>query len=95
MPRVRWRSPSASTSARARATADVVSVKKRYRLVEYRDLRRGTYVLAKMAERLCGQADWLDFGLGMRSTSGTSATRAGRRTTSSSSRGGLDRSRST
>jgi CelD/BcsL family acetyltransferase involved in cellulose biosynthesis len=31
---------------------------------EYRDLRLGTYVLAKMAEHLCGQADWLDFGLG-------------------------------
>jgi Acetyltransferase (GNAT) domain/Protein of unknown function (DUF1360) len=31
---------------------------------EYRDLRRGTYMLAKMAERLCGQADRLDFGLG-------------------------------
>lgn len=31
---------------------------------EYRDLRLGSYVLAKMAEHLCGQADWLDFGLG-------------------------------
>jgi CelD/BcsL family acetyltransferase involved in cellulose biosynthesis len=31
---------------------------------EYRDLRLGTYVLARMAERLCGQADWLKFGLG-------------------------------
>jgi CelD/BcsL family acetyltransferase involved in cellulose biosynthesis len=31
---------------------------------EYRDLRLGTYVLSKMAEYLCGQADWIDFGLG-------------------------------
>ena len=28
------------------------------------DLGLGTYVLAKMAEHLCGQADWMDFGLG-------------------------------
>jgi hypothetical protein len=28
------------------------------------DLRLGTYVLAKMAERLCGEVDWLDFGAG-------------------------------
>jgi CelD/BcsL family acetyltransferase involved in cellulose biosynthesis len=31
---------------------------------EYSDLRLGTYVLAKMAEQLCGEADWMDFGLG-------------------------------
>lgn len=31
---------------------------------EYRDLRLGTYVLARMAEYLCSQADWMDFGLG-------------------------------
>jgi CelD/BcsL family acetyltransferase involved in cellulose biosynthesis len=31
---------------------------------EHRDLRLGTYVLAKMAEHLCGEADWMDFGLG-------------------------------
>ena len=31
---------------------------------EYRDLRLGTYVLSRMAEYLCGQADWIDFGLG-------------------------------
>ena len=31
---------------------------------EHKDLRLGTYVLAKMAEHLCGKADWLDFGLG-------------------------------
>lgn len=31
---------------------------------QYRDLRLGTYVLAKMIEQLCGKADWMDFGLG-------------------------------
>ncbi|MGH3011598.1 MAG: GNAT family N-acetyltransferase [Gaiellaceae bacterium] len=31
---------------------------------ELRDLRLGTYVLAKMVERLCVQADWMDFGPG-------------------------------
>jgi len=30
----------------------------------HRDLRLGTYVLAKMVEHLCGKADWMDFGLG-------------------------------
>jgi hypothetical protein len=31
---------------------------------EHRDLRLGTYVLARMAEHLCDKADWMDFGLG-------------------------------
>ena len=31
---------------------------------EHKDLRLGTYVLAKMADYLCGKADWMDFGLG-------------------------------
>ena len=31
---------------------------------KHRDLRLGTYVLARMAEHLCGEADWMDFGLG-------------------------------
>lgn len=30
----------------------------------HRDLRLGTYVLAKMVERLCGEVDWMDFGSG-------------------------------
>lgn len=29
-----------------------------------RELRLGTYVLAKMVERLCGEVDWMDFGVG-------------------------------
>ena len=29
-----------------------------------RDLRLGTYVLSKMVERVCGEADWMDFGVG-------------------------------
>jgi CelD/BcsL family acetyltransferase involved in cellulose biosynthesis len=31
---------------------------------EHRDLRLGTYMLAKMVDHLCGKADWMDFGLG-------------------------------
>jgi hypothetical protein len=31
---------------------------------QHKDLRLGTYVLAKMVEQLCGKADWMDFGLG-------------------------------
>ena len=31
---------------------------------ERRDLRLGTYVLSKMVERVCGEADWMDFGVG-------------------------------
>jgi CelD/BcsL family acetyltransferase involved in cellulose biosynthesis len=31
---------------------------------EHRDLRLGTYVLGKMVERVCGEADRLDFGVG-------------------------------
>jgi CelD/BcsL family acetyltransferase involved in cellulose biosynthesis len=29
-----------------------------------RDLRLGTYVLARMTEHLCGEVDWMDFGSG-------------------------------
>jgi Acetyltransferase (GNAT) domain len=31
---------------------------------EHRDLRLGTYLLARMVEHLCDKADWMDFGLG-------------------------------
>lgn len=31
---------------------------------EHSDLRLGTHVLAKMVDHLCGEADWMDFGLG-------------------------------
>jgi hypothetical protein len=31
---------------------------------QHKDLRLGTYVLAKMADHLCGKADWMDFGMG-------------------------------
>lgn len=30
----------------------------------HRDLRLGTYVLSKMVEQLCGEVDWMDFGVG-------------------------------
>jgi len=30
----------------------------------HRDLRLGTYVLARMVEKLCGEVEWMDFGSG-------------------------------
>ena len=30
----------------------------------HKDLRLGTYLLARMVDNLCGEADWMDFGLG-------------------------------